>query len=85
MYPKKYRILEVSYNNFYQDCYVRLKNENEKVISFSDIDYEFKPLCRELHYMYKTDKKIITKNRVIVYINNLPIPRILFILNYKLK
>ena len=41
-----------------------------------DICYEFKPLCGDLHNMYKNDKKPITLNIVINYINNLPISKI---------
>lgn len=72
--------------NFYQDCYVRFKDEiKEKVIKFADIDYEFKPLCRDLHGIYMSTKQPITKKITVNYVNNLPVPKLLFVLNYKLK
>ena len=66
--------------NFYQDFFVK-----RKLNTFLDIDYEYRPLCNELHFIYTHNQEIITKKRVIKYIKDLPISRLLFVLNYKLK
>ena len=66
--------------NFYQNYYVR-----KNIKKFLDIDYEYRPLCNELHSNYINDKTIITKPFVIKYINNLPIAKLLFVINYKYR
>ena len=65
--------------NYYQDLKVR------KNIRFLEIDYEFRPLINELHAMYTTTNRQITKNVVINYLHNLNSARILFVLNYSKK
>lgn len=62
--------------NYYQELKVR------KNIRFLEIDYEFRPLINELHTIYKSTNKHITKNIVINYLHNLNSARILFVLNY---
>ena len=64
---------------YYQELKVRKK------IKFLDIDYEFRPLINDLHTLYKTTKKQITKNVVINYLHNLNSAKILFVLNYSKK
>ena len=66
--------------NFYQNYYVR-----KNIKKFLDIDYEYRPLCNELHSNYINNKTIITKPFVIKYINNLPIAKLLFVINYKYR
>ena len=65
--------------NYYQELKVR------KNIRFLEIDYEFRPLINELHEIYTTTQKQITKNVVINYLHNLNSARILFVLNYSKK
>ena len=65
--------------NYYQDLKVR------KNIRFLEIDYEFRPLINELHAMYTSTNRQITKNVVINYLHNLNSARILFVLNYSKK
>ena len=62
--------LTSSLHRTYMESFV-LKQMEKK-----DICYEFKPLCGDLHNMYKNDKKPITLNIVINYINNLPVSKI---------
>ena len=69
--------------NFYQDCFVRTTATGDKKIKFQEIDFEYKPLCSELHQQYKNDKLKTDKRKVINYISNLPSARILFVINYK--
>ena len=72
--------------NTYQDYYVRKDENNEKVIKlFTDIDYEYRPLCIELHQNYKIKKEPTTKKNVIEYINRLPLAKLLFVINYKYR
>jgi len=72
--------------NSYQDYYVRKDENKEKVIKlFTDIDYEFRPLCIELHQNYKIKKEPTTKKIVIEYINRLPLAKLLFVINYKYR
>jgi hypothetical protein len=65
--------------NYYQELKVR------KNIRFLEIDYEFRPLINELHAIYTTTNRQITKNIVINYLHNLNSARILFVLNYGKK
>jgi len=70
--------------NFYQDCHVRKNSDtNKKKIKFLEIDFEYRPLCNDLHSKYITDNQIITKYKVIQYLNNIPTAKLLFVLNYK--
>jgi len=72
--------------NLYQDYYVRKDENKEKVIKkFTDIDFEYRPLCIELHQNYKTTKQITNKQKVIEYMNSLPIAKLLFVINYKYR
>jgi hypothetical protein len=65
--------------NYYQELKVR------KNIRFLEIDYEFRPLINDLHLMYTTTQKQITKNDVINYLHGLNSAKILFVLNYSKK
>jgi hypothetical protein len=69
--------------NFYQDCFVRKDNDGNRKKYIKDIDYEYRPLCIELHNIYKKDRIKTDKRKVIYYMNNLPSAKILFVLNYK--
>ena len=71
--------------NFYQDYYVRRNENKERLINFKDIDFEYRPLCIELHNNYKQTKKITDKKQTINYINKLPIAKLLFVINYKYR
>tara|TARA_B100000242_G_C43019234_1_gene474223 strand:- start:587 stop:1549 length:963 start_codon:yes stop_codon:yes gene_type:complete len=42
----------------------------------SDIPFEFKPLCGELHKLYMNSREPTTKEKVIQFINNLPFHQI---------
>ena len=66
--------------NYYQDYHVRKKIKN-----FLDIDYEYRPICNDLHSYYINTQNIITKKYVVQYINNLPIAKLLFVINYKYR
>jgi len=72
--------------NLYQDYYVRKDENKDKIIKkFTDIDFEYRPLCIELHQNYKTKKQITNKQKVIEYMNSLPIAKLLFVINYKYR
>lgn len=82
-----FRIYELELNdtknilfNFYQNFYVR-KNK----ISFTDIAYEYRPLCIDLHNDFKVNKTITTKSKVCKYIDSLPVAKKLFVINYKYR
>ena len=92
-YPEDFKLFESYrielYNmttnlfNFYQDCFVRKDGEGKRKKYIKDVDFEYRPLCIDLHNIYKMDKIKTDKRKIIVYINNLPSAKILFILNYK--
>ena len=72
--------------NFYQDYHVRKTDEGKRVIQhFLDIDYEYRPLCNDLHNNYLSKKKPTDKKTVIDYVNSLPIAKLLFVMNYKYR
>ena len=66
----------------YLDCFVN-KIDGKSVKMHKHIDYEFKPLVAELHAQYMKTRNKTTKNTVIQYLHNLPIPRLLYTINYK--
>ena len=92
-YPEDFKLFESYrielYNmttnlfNFYQDCFVRKNTDGKREKYIKDVDFEYRPLCIDLHNIYKMDKIRTDKRKIIVYINNLPSAKILFILNYK--
>lgn len=61
----------------------------KKTTPIQNIDYEYRPHVVELHKKYINEyrelKIAIHFNLVKEYINNLPIPRLLFAINYKLR
>ena len=69
----------------YLDCLVNKTNDGQPVKIHKQIDYEFKPLVAELHAQYMQTRNKTTKNTVIQYLHNLPIPRLLYTINYKRK
>ena len=72
--------------NFYQDYYVKKDDNNKRIIKkFLDIDYEYRPLCNDLHKDYLTTKIITDKQKIIKYINCLPVAKLLFVINYKYR
>ena len=72
--------------NFYQDYHVKKDENKQRVIKkFLDIDYEYRPLCNDLHNDYLNTKKITDKKKIIDYINKLPSAKLLFVINYKYR
>ena len=67
----------------YLDCFVNKADDGTSISKHKDIDYELKPFVAELHSQYYTTRQKTTKNVVIQYLHNLPIPRLLFAINYK--
>lgn len=63
--------------------YLELKIK--KNIKFLEIDFEYRPMINDLHEIYVSSNKQITKNTVIRYLHNLDSARILFALNYSKK
>lgn len=67
------------FNSFNQDVYQLTRNLHStymaafvnKTMVKSDIPFEFKPMCGDLHKLYNETRKPITLNVVINYINNL--------------
>lgn len=61
------------------------KKDTPKYVKLEDIQYELKPLVYELHgnYLNSGRKQKITYDYVKFYFNNLPIAKIIFVLNYK--
>lgn len=60
-----------------------------KKIKIKEIPYEYKPLLVEIHDLYlnknRIHKKRINRSDVINYINNLPIPRLMYSINYSIR
>ena len=72
--------------NFYQNWKVRKNSDGQHIYQkVTEIDYEYRPLCIDLHEEFKTTKQITDKRKVISYINNLPIAKLLFVINYKYR
>lgn len=69
----------------YLECFVLKNDDGSSMKNHKDIDFELKPLVGELHGKYLENRKPTTKNSVIQYLYNLPIPRLLFSINYKKK
>ena len=67
----------------YLECFVLKNSDGSYIKNHKDIDFELKPLVGELHGTYLKNRKPTTKNIVIQYLYNLPIPRLLFSINYK--
>jgi hypothetical protein len=72
--------------NFYQNWKVRKNSEGQHIYQkVTEIDYEYRPLCIDLHEEFKKTKQITDKRKVIMYTNNLPIAKLLFVINYKYR
>jgi hypothetical protein len=72
--------------NFYQNWKVRKNSEGQHLYQkVTEIDYEYRPLCIDLHEEFKQTKKITDKRAVINYIKILPIAKLLFVINYKYR
>ena len=72
--------------NFYQNWKVRKNSDGIHIYQkVTEIDYEYRPLCIELHEAFKQTKKITDKRAVINYIKNLPVAKLLFVINYKYR
>ena len=72
--------------NFYQNWKVRKNSEGQHIYKkVTEIDYEYRPLCIDLHEDFKQTKKITDKRAVINYVKNLPIAKLLFVINYKYR
>ena len=69
----------------YLDCFINKNVDGSTVRNHKDIDFELKPLVGELHSKYIETRKPTVKNTVIQYLHNLPIPRLLFAINYSKK
>jgi hypothetical protein len=72
--------------NFYQNWKVRKNSDGQHIYKkVTEIDYEYRPLCIDLHEEFKQTKKITDKRAVINYIKILPIAKLLFVINYKYR
>ena len=72
--------------NFYQNWKVRKNSDGKhKYQKVTEIDYEYRPLCIDLHEAFKKTKQITDKRAVINYIKNLPVAKLLFVINYKYR
>jgi hypothetical protein len=72
--------------NFYQNWKVRKNSEGQHLYQkVTEIDYEYRPLCIDLHEEFKQTKQITDKRKVISYIKNLPLAKLLFVINYKYR
>jgi hypothetical protein len=72
--------------NFYQKWKVRKNSDGQHLYQkVTDIDYEYRPLCIDLHEEFKKTKQITDKRKVIDYIKKLPVAKLLFVINYKYR
>ena len=62
--------------NIYFSIYVK------KEINFKDIQYEYKPLIKEIHMIYKSTGYKIRLKTIEDYLHNLPSKRLIFIKNF---
>ena len=62
-------------------CYIDYRIK--KTITFDEIPYEFRPLMYELHGFHLNQGVKITFDFVKNYFNNLPIKKIIFVINYQ--
>jgi len=69
----------------YLDCFVNKNTDGTPVKIHKDAPFELKPLIAELHGNHMKTRNPTTKNVVIQYLHNLPIPRILFALSKRRK
>ena len=61
----------------YKKCYINKTHDK-----LQTIPYEYRPICYELHGIYLNTRQKISWDLVKSFVNNLPIPRQLFIVNY---
>ena len=66
----------------YLDCFINRNPDGSTVRNHKDIEFELKPFVGELHGDYLKTRNPTRKNTVIQYLHNLPIPRLLFAINY---
>lgn len=66
----------------YLDCFANKDQHGNSLKNHKNIDYELKPLVAELHGDYLKTHKQTTKQTVIQYLHNLPVPRLIFALTY---
>jgi len=69
----------------YLDCFVNKNIDGKPVQIHKLAPFELKPLIAELHRNHMKTRHPTTKNVVIQYLHNLPIPRILFALSKRRK
>ena len=85
-YTNLFNEFNTEFNNMITEIY---KNYNlfhrRKKITINDIPFQYRRLCYEIHGLYLTDKNMINYDKIYKYILSIPIPRILFAINYKLK
>lgn len=84
----KFHLTIKNMTNSLYNCYKGYhiyKKDTPKYIKLDDIPYELKPLVYDLHgnYLSSGRKQKITYDYVKFYFNALPIPKIIFVLNYK--
>ena len=75
-YQKNLDILINEIYNNYRDLKIL------KTIKFKDIPFQLKPLINEIHNEYIIKNKVIDNRYIKYYYMNLPIKRIVFIMNY---
>jgi len=69
----------------YLDCFVNKNLDGTTIKNHKEIDYELKPLVAELHANYFKTKHPTTKNTVIQFLHELPIPRLIYSVTYSGK
>ena len=64
--------------DLYKKCYINKTHDK-----LATIPYEFRPICYELHGQYLSTRERLSWYDVKLFVNSLPVPRILFIINYQ--
>ena len=78
-YRKRLYTITNNLLQFYLRCFVK------KEINHRDVEYEYKPLVSDLYKAYKLDSLVTNKTKVINYLHRLPIPKLIFVMNYKFR
>ena len=81
------------FNNFNEEFNGMITNiyksynlyHKRKKIDINDVPFQYRRLCYEIHGLYIQDRVPINYNKIYNYILSLPIPRILFAINYDYK
>ena len=77
-YHNELYLVSKTLQDLYHKCYIQKTHDK-----LETIPYEYRPLCYELHGQYLKTRQPILWSDIINFVNNLPVPRKLFVINFK--